>query len=446
MTGRSSLDSIATASPVAKKSTRQPRSFSASEIARNVKNFETWSTYQACEEVAFSDVPEELRADIIRVFETDGFLPASWVDKSSKIYRRMKRTSSSDFMAFIQDAYTACPSLFSDAVSADDSWELREDLSIVFSAWKRLRRMRSSKEKVSEADFVANVYEVFRGAALPHCSYRSKCSMSLPQPLQHARPRTQAVRILNAKTVIPDCAVFIPAADIRHLSHSAKSPFKKLKRSSLTGSAGNGESSFGSQSTPCAQLPGTPSFEFISSVWEDKKPMHQMLEDAYRQNRMATTAAVRHLYSLHIKAPVFGLLWSDGTVRAHVDWCLSEVDKPPTVQSAPFPGLDHEDEANKDVFHEWRLDQPGDIIQVFLLIRNIDRWTVGRFRERVTSGVQELVHSVLTERRKFKPWKRAGILVPTIKAEVQDQNSCSNTSGQHSSPETKPKRRGRRRS
>jgi solute carrier family 25 carnitine/acylcarnitine transporter 20/29 len=57
--------------------------------------------------------------------------------------------------------------------------------------------------------------------------------------------------------------------------------------------------------------------------------VHSMLDDAYRQNRMATAAAVRHLHSLHVKAPVFGLVWSDGTVRAHVDWCVGKGQEPP---------------------------------------------------------------------------------------------------------------------
>jgi hypothetical protein len=54
-----------------------------------------------------------------------------------------------------------------------------------------------------------------------------------------------------------------------------------------------------------------------------------MLEDAYRQNRMSTAAAVRHLHSLHVKAPIFGLVWSDESVRAHVDWCVSKEQEPP---------------------------------------------------------------------------------------------------------------------
>lgn len=71
-------------------------------------------------------------------------------------------------------------------------------------------------------------------------------------------------------------------------------------------------------------LPSVPGFEFASAFFEDKKPLHQMLEDAYRQNRMSTASAVRQLHSLHINAPIFGLIWSNGTVRAHVDWCKDE--------------------------------------------------------------------------------------------------------------------------
>lgn len=137
---------------------------------------------------------------------------------------------------------------------------------------------------------------------------------------------TQATRILSTKTVIPDCTIMIPANKIQPLSHSAKSPYKTLKGHASvvkSGSASKG-SSFRYQSTPCANLPDTAQFEFISSFWEDKKPVHHMLEDAYRQNRMATASAVRHLHSLRIRAPIFGLVWASGSVKAHVDWCKSE--------------------------------------------------------------------------------------------------------------------------
>jgi hypothetical protein len=39
--------------------------------------------------------------------------------------------------------------------------ELYAEIVTVFSAWKRLCRMRQSKEKWSEADFAANVYALF---------------------------------------------------------------------------------------------------------------------------------------------------------------------------------------------------------------------------------------------------------------------------------------------
>ena len=149
--------------------------------------------------------------------------------------------------------------------------------------------------------------------------------------------RSQAVRILNAKSVVPDGAVFVPEGAIRKLSLTADSTFKRLRRSGMTGSAARGEESFACQSTPSVQLPRTPGFQFVSTFWEDKKPVHSMLEDAYRQNRMSTAAAVRHLHSLHVKAPIFGLVWSNETVRAHVDWCVSKEQEPPVRAISSIP-------------------------------------------------------------------------------------------------------------
>lgn len=50
-------------------------------VARNLKLFETWSTFQGCEQVAFSDLPSELKADVTEVFDVDRRLPLSWVDE-----------------------------------------------------------------------------------------------------------------------------------------------------------------------------------------------------------------------------------------------------------------------------------------------------------------------------------------------------------------------------
>lgn len=58
---------------------------------------------------------------------------------------------------FIEDAFKACESLFSETVSPESGIELFSEVAVVFSAWRRLRSMRLSKEKWSEADFAANV-------------------------------------------------------------------------------------------------------------------------------------------------------------------------------------------------------------------------------------------------------------------------------------------------
>ncbi|KAF8078771.1 hypothetical protein FPV67DRAFT_1558000 [Lyophyllum atratum] len=417
-------------------------------IARNLKHFETWSTHQCCEQVSYSDLPEDTRAGVHDVFDVTGRLPIAWIDKSSKEFNFLTQFSTPAFLGFIQDAYKLCPALFSDKVEnqSPEIPELYAEVSIVFSAWRRLRWMRKSKEKWSEADYVANVYNVFRSPAIRDSVHRVHCTVSLPQPLLHANMGTLASRILNTKTAVPDCAILIPAAAIRSLSHSEKSPFKVLKGHVTVVESGNTSkgSSFRYQSTPCANLPETPGFEFASSFWEDKKPIHQLLEDAYRQNRMSTASSLRHLYSLSIKAPVFGLVWASGTVRAHVDWCKVEEGKPPTILSAPYPGVL---ESGDDIFHEWQLDQPSDILAVFFLIRNLDQWTNKGFRARVVEGISTLVDRVVNKGEGYHPWKRVGELVaPSLAHAPQKENnsiSASSESMPSMSPKNKPKRRRR---
>jgi hypothetical protein len=158
-----------------------------------------------------------------------------------------------------------------------------------------------------------------------HClltNISSKCTISLAQPLPHLPIPSTALRILNATNVIPDAALFVPPAALHALSHPARSSFKKLKRAGAPGT-------FATQATPCAQLPALPAFEAAASFWEDKKAAHPLLEDAYRQNRMATAAGARQLHALHTHAPLVGLIWADGTVRAHVDWASGGWDEQP---------------------------------------------------------------------------------------------------------------------
>ncbi|KAG1757739.1 hypothetical protein EDB19DRAFT_61748 [Suillus lakei] len=199
------------------KSSSQPRAVSASEIARNLGNFETWSTHQCCEQVSLSDLPSEFQEDVDNLFGTTKRIPRSWLDRSFDC--------SPGFTKFITDASQTAPDLFSDDVAHCASNELFEDVCVVFSAWKRLAKMRSSKEKWSEADFVANVYNVFRTSAFRESTFRVQCAISLPQPQDTFQNALDVPRVLNTKTVIPDCAIFIPASRTRPLSHSAKSPY-----------------------------------------------------------------------------------------------------------------------------------------------------------------------------------------------------------------------------
>jgi hypothetical protein len=50
-------------------------------IARNIGNFETWSTFQGCDQVSYSDIPKELKSDVDQVFDLVGKLPIAWTDK-----------------------------------------------------------------------------------------------------------------------------------------------------------------------------------------------------------------------------------------------------------------------------------------------------------------------------------------------------------------------------
>lgn len=293
---------------------------------------------------------------------------------------------------------------------------------------------------------------------------RVQCTVSLPQPPSIVAD--DAHRVLNAKTATPDCAVFLPAALTRPLSQSAKSPYKVLKNLPTVAKAGTATrgSSFRYQSTPCAQLPDMPGFEFVSSLWEDKKPVHTLLDDAYRQNRIATASAARHLHSLNIRSPVTGLIWANGTVRAHVDWC-EVVDGKPVRRSECLNGLSiqvisqivvstpysrPEDPISDQPFHEWDLDNPSDILQVYFVVRNIDEWTCGRFHGRVVEGLNRLVDSITLKDGTYQSWKWTGNTSPGLAVKVLKENvvasftTTSTTSA--GSPPKKDRRRRRRRS
>jgi solute carrier family 25 carnitine/acylcarnitine transporter 20/29 len=98
------------------------------------------------------------------------------------------------------------------------------------------------------------------------------------------------------------------------------------------------------------------------------------------------------------------------------------------------------------MFHEWLLDKPGDILQVYFLIRNIDKWTVGKFRERVEHGVGELVKAIVHKKQKFSPWRRVGDLSTGLgrKENINISTTVTSSSSAATPPPPKPKTKRRR--
>ncbi|KAJ3783380.1 hypothetical protein GGU11DRAFT_5491 [Lentinula aff. detonsa] len=393
------------------------RALSASEISKNSHHFEIWCTYQYLERAAYEDIPESFKQDVETVFDVSGRLPIAWTEQESEEYKLLSSFAPPEFLEFIAEAYNEDPSLFGAEINELPA-TLYLPLTTVFTAWQRLKAMLHSSQRWSEADF-ADAYAQFRGPALKESTRLMQCSVSLPQPLQ-THVDSEAARILNTRKSIPDCVVMVPPESIRHLSNSTDSAFKRLKKNKAikkTGSAVK-SSSFAYQATICYSIPDTPAFEFVSSIWEDKKPVHSMPEHAYRQNRMSTASAARQLHSMHVDAPVFGLTWTHGHVRAHVDWCQKpQPDEHPVVYSAPYiRSVESKDSAKgNQEYHRWDLTRASDILDLYFLINNIDRWTTRGFLGRVNNGVSALEKSIVEDGKTFEPWRRSGDIVPRVR-------------------------------
>ncbi|KAI5124086.1 hypothetical protein M0805_000901 [Coniferiporia weirii] len=422
---------------------RATRSISASEIARNVRYFETWSSFHGCEQVDFSDLPDALRKDVFSVFDVTDKLPKSLVDKSSRSFTRLSKLAP-DLHKFLIKAHTKMPALFSDNPDTEKQELLLAELSTVFLAWSQLVRMKRTKERWSEADFAANVYNVLRSPAVRESSYRTQCSIHLPQYRTNLEPSAQALRVLKTQTIVPDGAIFVRASEVKSLSSARGSAYKRINANTSTKQICGPETerAFRYQATPCTQPQSSPCFEFVSSFWEDKKPGCEMLEHGYRQNRMASAAALRHLHALYVNVPVFGLLWTDGKVKAHVDWCLRD-GKHPSIFSAAYPAVSHPELDFSD-FHEWDLYKPADILSVFLLVRNLDIWTANTFRKRVEDGVNALTKAVVEDGRPYVPWKgipqKATVLRTTSYSNSENTPPTSASISPFPTPLVRPKR------
>ena len=115
--------------------------------------------------------------------------------------------------------------------------------------------------------------------------------------------------------------------------------------------------------------------------------------------------------------------------------------------SAPY--LDSGDRSSTDLFHEWKLDRPSDMLKVFFLVRNIDQWTTGKFSEYVVHGINQKVDKLSSNEGTYKPWKRVGDLAPPLKSKSLKENlniSVTTVLTSEASPSPpKPKSRRRRR-
>jgi len=365
---------------------------SASEVAKSTIKFDVWTTHQACVQVGFSDLPRELRAHVDQVLSCSGKIPTAWT-------RTEAAHVSPELVKFLKRARNQQSSIFSaDAVGSD---RMLTNLSCVLTAWERLKSMRKGEQIWSEADYVGNVYNLLRSPAVVKSTLRLQCSLALPKP--PIKPNKTDAPLLAARTIIPDAVVLVRDSRLRKLAAGQKAPFNVLSQPHF---------GFAAQATPRVHLSPKPCFEFASSVWEDKKPSHEFMHAAYSQNRMAAAAAARQLHAFGIEAPVFGLVWGDAKVRAHVDW-VSEEKGCLTVNSAPFPGPEssRRDSSSSDFcdFHEWDLRLEGDILQVYLVVENIDAWTEGPFSHRVVQSVTKLAKLVATRtdtgKDKFRPWR-----------------------------------------
>lgn len=115
--------------------------------------------------------------------------------------------------------------------------------------------------------------------------------------------------------------------------------------------------------------------------------------------------------------------------------------------SAPY--FDSRDRSSNDLFHEWKLNRPSDMLKVYFLVRNIDQWTTGKFSEYVVQGVNQMVEKLSSNERTYKPWKRVGDLAPPLKNKALKENhniSVTTVLTSEASPSPpKPKSRRRRR-
>jgi hypothetical protein len=77
--------------------------------------------------------------------------------QNSPEFKSLSKLAPKDLMDFLKEMHQQNPKLFGEMEDCDSSPRLFSNMVIVHSAWRRLKMMKQSKEKYSEADYAANV-------------------------------------------------------------------------------------------------------------------------------------------------------------------------------------------------------------------------------------------------------------------------------------------------
>jgi hypothetical protein len=79
------------------------------------------------------------------------------LSQASPQFKSLSKLATTEFMTFLEEIHDQNSSMFGE-IADSDIRGLFPRMTIVLSAWRRLKMMRKSKEKYSEADYAANVF------------------------------------------------------------------------------------------------------------------------------------------------------------------------------------------------------------------------------------------------------------------------------------------------
>ncbi|KAH7107184.1 hypothetical protein BKA62DRAFT_632127 [Auriculariales sp. MPI-PUGE-AT-0066] len=423
-------------------SSKGRKKLSVSEIARNTAHFQRWAHHHHHSAASMDDLPPDMLKQVERIFNTRGRLPYAVIDKTSDYHSALKLLSP-DLLVFLEAAYSQDPGLFSS--NSEPASHIYHDLTLVYEAWAQEMLMGSSNVIWSEADRANSVYSLIRKAGIRKNRLRHQCRLGLPK--SRSSDKAKGADVLAARVAIPDAVLYLPRTQLEELWKNRDSPYNVL-------ATHNSAIPFNHNSTPAAKAPQRQSFEFASSVWEDKKADHAGVEDAYRQNQMSTTALARHLRAFKVPAPVIGLVWAEGSVQAHVDWVERKSEKvsvfsarysPPRADNRRISGASA---ASSSPDFAWNLKKEADILSVFLLVRNIDEWTSTKFRDLIIRKVTKFAQHVQEGKVEFAVWKTRPkgrwSNVSSIAVDDDDVAAEASDDDHADSPPSSPKRSNRK--